>query len=470
MGKSILTIFGATGDLMAKKIVPALFSLYSQKKLGEDFEIIGFGRRDFEDYDFRIFVSQILKNHNIDLNSRTVENFLETISYFRGNFNEQNDFDRLKNLLDQKSDSCRNIFYIASSPEFYSLILENIQKSNLNPSESVSKCKLIIEKPLGWDLESAKNIENLIASLYTEDQVFRIDHYLAKEVLLNVLTFRFVNNIFRGSWTNKYIEKISVRILEKIDVSKRGSFYDSVGALRDVGQNHLLQMFAMATMEKPVDTSSDAIRESRANAVKNLKEINSSEINAKTQRAQYEGYQETEGVSLGSKTETYFKINTEICEGSLKGVQIELEAGKAMAENKKEIVVIFKDTDFSMEEIECKINPNEIEPDFTCRDKVIFSLEPDESIILELFYKLPGLENKIKKKIFRLPLSDDERKTTYSDYAKILFDAIAGNQTLFISHNEQLAAWEFINPILKAWECENANLEKYEKGALFKLK
>jgi len=449
-----LVIFGATGDLVEKKIFPSIYSLYKEKKLPDIFNIVGISRRDFSEEDFKKNVSKIIKSKN--------DNFLNYFKYVKGDFTKKEIYEKLKNILgvsDENYGVCANkLFYLATPPRDYEIIFNNLAQNGLTIpcSDNEGWTRVLVEKPFGNDYQTAKKLDTLLAGLFKEEQIYRIDHYLGKEALQNILMFRFSNSIFNESWNNKYIEKVTVKILEKGDVSHRGEYYDGTGALVDVGQNHLLQMLALVTMDNPGSFDCENVRFARAEILKNLKILNSEEVKHSTFRAQYRGYKNTQGVNKNSNTETYFRIKTFLNHPKWNNVPICLEAGKALNVQKKEVVIDFK------KPISCLCSPflNE-----EYHNRVIFRVEPKEEIVFDLWVKKKGQKLDAEQRRFEMPFRDKKDAAQYiEEYKKLLLDAIHGDQTSFISTKEVFAMWEFIDPIREFWEKDLVRLEPYEKG------
>ena len=459
---TILVAFGATGDLMSKKIVPALFHLFNKRQLPRFFKIVGFSRRDLSDKEFQNSIIKIIsKRKDIKASGSHLNSFYNLFSYQQGKFSNKDDYQNLNDALskiDKKWGVCSNkLFYLAVPPQFYEVIFNNVASSGLTipcgPEEGWTR--VIVEKPFGKDLKSAQQLDNLLNKLFKESQLYRIDHYLAKEMLQNILTFRFSNNIFKKSWDNKLIERIDIKLLERIGVEDRGSFYDDIGALRDVGQNHLLQMLALITMEHPGKFDADSIREKRREILDTLHIPSQSDIKKDTLRAQYKGYRSIKGVNPHSKTETYFKLRASLTSPRWEGVPITLESGKRFKNPIKDITLTFRHP-----------APCLCPPDKHYNNKIIFHLEPKEGIAIQFWSKKPGLQMEIEERRFDFLYRSREQKSQYTEeYEKLLLDCIAGDQTLFVSTNEIKAMWKFIDPIIRAWQKNLVPLKTYEPNS-----
>jgi glucose-6-phosphate 1-dehydrogenase len=445
MTPTIFVIFGITGDLAQRKLLPSLLSLYTKKLLPEKFAIIGVSRRLLSREEFRQFIRDEINIKFGQYREEDVKHFLDHMSYVQGSFDTDDMYtrlaERLQSIDKQQFKTCSNkLFHLSVPPTLYENILDHLSSSGLTVPCGGEEgwTRVLIEKPFGNDIETAKKLDKKLGELFKENQIFRIDHYLAKEALQNILVFRFANSLFEPLWNNKYVDKVHIKLLEKIDVEGRGAFYDGVGALRDVGQNHVLQMLALIAMEEPETLDAEHIRKERA---KILKYLSCEDI----VRGQYSGYREEKGVADGSMTETYFRIEAHIDTGRWKRTPFFLESGKALDESKTEIDIYFKS----------KTEQQNI---------LTFRVQPDEGIKIRFWVKKPGLGMEIESKPLKFKYSDFPSKEAIPDaYEKVIYDAFVGDQTLFTSTDEVLAAWKFITPITKNWE--SLPLERYPKGS-----
>jgi glucose-6-phosphate 1-dehydrogenase len=455
---TVLTVFGATGDLMTRKIVPSLAYLAVKGRLPERFRIVGWGRRGWDDALLREHIAGILETYagpQPEGDARAA--FLDSFIYHDGTFDDTGSYlalaDRL-GVCDAEWGVCSNkLFYLAVPPERYRTILGNLVSSGLTSgcSDGIGFTRVLVEKPFGSDAESAQELDEYLASLFAEEQIYRIDHYLAKEMLQGILSFRFSNSLFEPAWSAQHIERIDIRLRETIGVEKRGVFYDGVGALRDVGQNHLLQMLALVTMEQPVDLSAEAIRAARLAFLETLAPLSAAGIATRTFRAQHEGYREIVGVAPDSETETYFRVETTLAGPRWGGVPVTMESGKRMGPALKEVAVTFR-----------RAEPCLCSTEGTFENVVTFRLEPEEKISIRFWAKRPGLDAGLEPREFTFFLYEHTAKVQYvEEYAKLLLDAIAGDQTLYVSTGEVAAMWRFIDPIYSAWADGAVPLESY---------
>lgn len=461
---TILIIMGATGDLMSLKIAPALFHLYQKKKLPNMFKVIGFARRQWTDDFFHEHITESIKKHlHQSMKENEIATFAQLFSYHRGDFDQIADYKNLNALLkiiDDEWGVCSNkLFYLATSPFNYEAIVRKLASSKLTRGcgGSGGWTRVIVEKPFGTNLKDAQHLDQLLARLFHESQIYRIDHYLGKEVLQNILSFRFSNNLFEQNWDNRAIEKIRVRALEHIGVAAgRGAFYDQIGALRDFGQNHLLQMLALVTMEHPMNYRADSIREKRAALLRTLKVPTQKDIIKHTFRAQYQGYHDVQGVSPESQTETYFHVRLALDLPRWKGVPIFLESGKALKQPRKEIMLTFRHPS------PCLCPASAVDH---YKNRIIFRLEPKEEILITFWAKKPGLDFEMEEQVLRFEMADSTGHSLEA-HEKLLADCITGDQTLFVSTDEIISMWRFIDPITRAWEKGLVPLTIYQPGSV----
>ncbi|MGV8084372.1 MAG: glucose-6-phosphate dehydrogenase [Coriobacteriia bacterium] len=464
LNPSVLVVFGPTGDLMARKVVPSLFHLHTHGLLPERLCVIGFGRRPWGDEQLQGHVRGILGEHLPNAPAEQVERFLSLFRYARGHFDEREAYSALAKRVQGVEDEwqvCPNkLFYLAVPPDNYKTIFRHLAESGLTSacSDETGWSRILVEKPFGDDLETARDLDTMLGSLFREEQIYRIDHYLAKEMLQGIMNFRFQNNLFESEWSRLAIESIDITLLEEIGAESRGAFYDKVGALRDVGQNHLLQMLALVTMEQPASQDADAIRSARAALIESLRPMTPGEVAKHTFRAQYCGFREIAGVSPDSDTETYFQLLTHLSGPRWAGVPVCMESGKRLGKACKRIVVKLKHPDDCM----CSVAG----PGRHFTNQVIFTLEPEDRIEITFFAKKPGFDGEVEERTFSFFLYAKEEKAQYvEEYAKLLYDAMRGDQTLFVSTREVDAGWRFIDPIVDGWKEGLIPLESYESGS-----
>lgn len=454
---TIFVIFGITGDLAGSKLLPALLNLYVKKDLPERFAVVGVSRCHFSREELREYLRGRMNVKPGQFFEEDIKHFLDHVSYEEGQFDGP---DLYKNLavqlkrIDDRWGQCSNkLFHLSVPPALYEGILRELAASKLSEpcADKTGWTRVLVEKPFGRDIATARGLDKLLGSLFKETQIFRIDHYLAKEALQNILSFRFGNALFEPLWNRRSIDKVHVKLLEKETAAGRGAFYDAVGALKDVGQNHLLQMLAMVAMERPKSMDAEGIRRERARTLRSLAPISSRSIPSAAVRGQYEGYAREKGVGPASTTETYFRIEAEVSGRRWKGVPFYLEAGKGLAEDRVEIDVYFKDP--------------EADDATSGRQNILtFRIQPDEGIKIRFFVKKPGSGMETEPKVLKFHYGDSPSLAALPDaYERLLRDAVVGDQTLFASTDEIMASWKFITPILENWS--KLPLVIYPKGA-----
>lgn len=453
-------IFGATGDLAKRKLIPSLLDLYQKKLLGENFSVVGFSRKDLSDDDYREFAKNIIEVGSEKYSNEIISNFLNNLYYCPGDINDIETYhllDKKLSNLDNSKHLCSNkLYYLAVPPKLYEPVFNNLAESGLTmpckEHQEETWSRVLVEKPFGSNGEEAKRLDKILGKLFDEEQIFRIDHYLAKEAIQNILTFRFANAIFEPIWNKDNIEKVEINLYESGDVSERVSLYDELGALNDVGQNHILQMLALVGMEDPKGFTPELIRKARNEVLSKVVPFDR-KIENYASRFQYEGYENEEGVSPKTKTETYFKLKLEINNRRWKGVPFYLESGKALKESKTEINLWFKDKESSVciDAETCNYN-----------NLLRFEIQPEEKIEILFWSKKPGLSLGLEKKILSFEY-DGENKMITDAYQKVLYDCIRGDHTLFNSTSEVMNEWRIISDISEKWK--NIPLKKYSKGS-----
>src|ERR1035437_4752386 len=462
---TIFIIFGITGDLAGSKLLPALLGLYVKKELPERFAVVGVSRRHFSREELREYLRGRMNIKHGQFFEEDVKHFLDHVSYEEGKFDSPDLYKSLAaNLkaIDDKWGQCSNkLFHLSVPPALYESILRELaaSKLTLSCSDGTGWTRVLIEKPFGNNTDTARGLDKLLGKLFKESQIFRIDHYLAKEALQNIVAFRFSNSLFEPLWNREHIEQIHIKLLEKETASSRGAFYDATGALKDVGQNHLLMMLAIIAMDKPADTiQSDAMRRLRARILSKLVVIPKRSLAENLIRGQYEGFRHESGVGADSSTETYFRITTKINNRRWKGVPFYLEAGKAMAEDRVEIDVYFKGN------VNGKSEHKNGMAQETSQNILTFRIQPDEGIKIRFFVKKPGVGMDTESKILKFHYADSPSLESLPEaYERLIHDAIVGDQTLFASTDEIMASWKFITPILENWD--KLPLVIYAKGA-----
>ncbi len=460
-----IVLLGGTGDLAQKKLLSALLDLFAAGSLPERFHIIAFSRDDLSEDEYREFVRKHVQRADRPRDPETLENFLNTVEYIQGMFDDRSSFERIRNALtrfDTSIGMCTSkLFYLAVPPVFYDTIFEQIAHTRLDLpcAEGAGWVRILVEKPFGSDLTHAHMLEDKLSVLFREEQIYRIDHYLAKDALQNILAFRFSNSLFEDQWNNEYVEGVYVRVFERFDVSQRGAFFDGVGALRDVGQNHMLQMLALIAMDRPHMLDTASLRTARAHVLHHIRLPQRDDIGSRVIKGRYDGYLATPGVAPHSNTETYFAIKAYLDTERWEGVPWYLEHGKAMRESVSDITVRFR----SAKQCVCGERSPHEHPNF-----LRFSISPQQKISIRFWVRAAGSQYALEPSDLIFDRTETLRGagTILADaYEEVLSQAICGDQTLFVSSEEQQAAWTYVTKILELWkETEPNRYEPHGSG------
>jgi len=461
----ILTIFGATGDLARRMLFPSLYHLHKQGRLPSDLEIVGFARRELSNEQFCEYLSDEFKNlYGNVFNKESWQKFCERITYFQGDLANEDDFQRLgKKLAESDTDaqSCRDkIFYLAISPDLYPQTFAGIRKSQLESiCEHTKHVRVVVEKPFGKNLKSYYELNNNLIDIFDEEQIYRIDHYLGKETVKNILNFRAANPLFFNDWNKNTIDRIDVKVMESLGVGTRAEYYDEYGQMRDLVQSHGLQLLSLVMSELPDELTADKIRNSKTEILQSLY-VESMENDVV--RGQYgsgiidgypvKSYKEEHEKLVESNTETYVHIKAHSRLETWEGVEINLISGKRMQSKETSITLHFK----SQERVK----------GIPSKNKLIFQLQPSEGITLDLQVKKPGLnELEVVPMVFKY--QDNFRVLLPDAYESLLLDIFKGNKSSFISNEELEASWKFIDPILELWNTENSRPVIYPAGSKY---
>ena len=468
----ILIIFGASGDLAQRKLIPAVFDLYRGGYLPDHFALVGASRTDYSDEDFRKkvvfeneFFPEELKQHE------KIGDFAKLLFYQDlQTYDGAEDIKKLKARLDEIGQSLQTgnnyIFYLSTPPKLYSTIPQALAEVGLNKPEN-GWSRLVVEKPFGYDEETAKELNQELQSFFPENHIYRIDHYLGKETVQNLLVTRFANGFFEPLWNRNYIQSIQITAAETVGVGSRGGYYDESGALRDMIQNHLLQVLAHVAMEPPIRADAYSIRGEKMKLFQALREIKGEQVAEQVVRAQYTAgttkdgdvvsYRDAKDVPEDSTTETFVAMKFFIDNWRWAGVPFFIRTGKCLPLKLTEVVITFKNPPQAL-------FANQDQYAMKCDNQLIIRIQPDEGMAMEFGMKVPGEGFRVKNVDMDFFYRDLTTKDVPESYSRLLLDCMKGDPTLYARGDSVEQAWAFVDPILEAWKKNEAPLATYEAG------
>lgn len=472
----IMVIFGATGDLTGRRLVPALYNLARDGQLPAHFACVGFARRDKSHDDFRSEMEQATGK-----NSRTKpvdndlwKNFREQVFYHRSEFDKDEGYESLRRFLeelDRKFDTKGNrVYYLSTPPSYFPLIIEKLHAHKMiykaKPGSNGPWSRVIIEKPFGHDLESALGLQQHITQYLDESQIYRIDHWLGKETVQNLLVFRFTNPVFESVWNNRYIDHVQLSVGEELGIGTRGHFWEEAGMLRDIVQNHMMQLLSLVAMEPPANLSAHAIHDEKVKVLESIHPIPMEDFEKHVVRGQYgpgfiagepvAGYREEKDVSPTSSVETYAALELYIDNWRWSGVPFYLRSGKRLPKRATEIAISFKNppAGWLFQDSSNPITSNTL----------VIRIQPDEGISFKMSCKVPGLDNLIQPVKMSFLYQSYFGISPPEAYERLICDCMAGDSTLFARADEVMASWRLLTPVLKKWESSPSNFPNYSAG------
>jgi glucose-6-phosphate 1-dehydrogenase len=454
---TVLVIFGATGDLAKRKLLPALYNLAHEGALPERFSLIGVSRSGMSDEDFRANAREAITQFSRrEPDKDVLEALLGRMRYLGFTFDDAGGYEQLAKALEAADEEAgqplNRAYYLSTAPEFFSVIPQQLHEAGLHKHPKVD-VRLIIEKPFGTDLQSARKLQSVVNRAFRENQIYRIDHYLGKETVQNIMAFRFANYMFEPVWNRNFIDHVQITAAEDIGIGSRAGYYDGSGALRDLVQNHMMQLLTLVCMEPPVSFQAEKVRDEKVKVLQAIQPMTPEQVAERTVRAQYDrgvvageevpAYGEEEGVPPDSETETYAALCLEVTNWRWAGVPICLRTGKRLARKVTEIAVQLKPVPHMafQEPGSVGVVPNQL----------VITLQPDEGVSLKLGAKIPGPRMRIRPVMMEFHYGTSFLSQSPEAYERLIIDAMRGEATLFTRNDEVDAQWSIIDPILQTW-------------------
>lgn len=450
-------IFGASGDLTRRKLAPALYNLFCKERLPEKFNIIGYARSEFSNAQFRDHLRDGIKEFT-EYDAESWDRFAQNVHYMQGSYDEAGDLEELAGFLNRiEEEASGRLYYLSVPPSVYVPLITALGRADM-AREAKGWCRVVIEKPFGHDLRSSRELNQAVHAVLNEDQIYRIDHYLGKETVQNILVFRFANAIFEPVWNRNYIDHVQITAAESSGVEHRAGFYDGVGVLRDMFQNHLMQLLSLVTMEPPVSFEANALRNEKAKILAALRPIPSESISEHSIRGQYEGYLDIEEVPSDSTTATYAALKLHIDNWRWHGVPFYLRSGKNLAQKSTEISVHFKCPPHLLFDVD---GPRDLTSNY-----IALCIQPDEGVHLRFEVKVPDTGLQMRSVDMEFHYRDAFGEMALPEaYERLLLDALQGDAALFTRADEIELSWKLIDAVFEGWDSSHAPpLEKYAPG------
>ena len=456
MGCTFL-IFGASGDLTKRKLIPALYQLFRKQRLPSNSKIVGLSRTPMTDDEWRDrLIGSTREFASKDFEEESFREFCKTVFYRSIDISKAEDFARIDRDVREIEDHAPNdrIYYLSTSPKLYEKAVENLGKANMVQQNNGAR-RIVIEKPFGVDSETSQKLNRSLHSVFDESQIYRIDHYLGKETVQNLMVLRFANSIFEPIWNRNYVDHVQITVAEEVDVAQRAGYYDGSGVLRDMFQNHLLQLMTITAMEAPARFDADLIRNEKVKVLEAVRGLDPQQIGEHSVRAQYDGYLDADGVPSDSRTATFAALKLWVDNWRWQGVPFYLRSGKAMSCRTTQIVVQFRQPPHALFE-----SPNQSSHE---GNRLVVQVQPAEGIQLHFQTKVPDAEMNIRMTDLAFRFDREFSGSMPDSYQRLLLDAAEGDPSLFARSDEVEKAWNIIDPFLKAW-VNDTNIASYPKG------